>query len=183
MRAEVYPIAAVPCGRLAIMPRPRAGDWLSDETVSWRHSDLDVIVSLLQDDEVAELGLEQEPEACQEAGLRFLRFPVPDRGVPASGQELPKLVESLAEQLRQGRGVGIHCRIGVGRSAVVAVCVLRTLGLSLESAWEAVQRSRGLSVPDTPQQREWVSAWAAKLGAQQTLYRQTPEETSHVAYN
>jgi hypothetical protein len=25
MRAEIYPIECVPCGRLAIMPRPRAG--------------------------------------------------------------------------------------------------------------------------------------------------------------
>src|SRR5438874_882122 len=36
MRAEIYPIAGVPFGRLAIMPRPRAGDWLPDEVASWR---------------------------------------------------------------------------------------------------------------------------------------------------
>jgi protein-tyrosine phosphatase len=164
MRAEVYPIADVPCGRLAIMPRPRSGDWLPDEAVSWRRSGLGVIVSLLQDDEVAELGLEQEQAACREAGLRFMRFPIPDRGVPASGAELSQLVASLAEEVRQGHGVGIHCRIGVGRTALVAVCVLRALGLSLETAWEAVQRSRGLAVPDTPQQRAWVTAWAARFG-------------------
>jgi protein-tyrosine phosphatase len=166
MRAEVYPITATPCGRLAIMPRPRAGDWLTDEAASWRRSGLDVIVSLLQDGEVSELGLEQEQAACKEAGLRFLRFPIPDRGVPESAQGLSQLVEALAGEVRQGRGVGIHCRIGVGRSALVAVCVLRALGQPLESAWEAVQRSRGLSVPDTPQQRAWVSAWAAGLGSQ-----------------
>jgi protein-tyrosine phosphatase len=164
MKAEVYPIPDAPSSRLVIMPRPRAGDWLPDETQSWRRSGLDVIVSLLQDDEVAELGLEQEEAACREVGLHFVRFPVPDRGVPASRQELSRLVESLTEELRQGHGVGIHCRIGVGRSALVAVCVLRALGLSLDSAWEAVQRSRGLSVPDTPQQRAWVSAWAGAQG-------------------
>jgi protein-tyrosine phosphatase len=168
MTAEVYPITAAPCGRLAIMPRPRAGDWLPDEVASWRRSGLDVIVSLLQDDEVEELGLEHKQAACVEAGLRFVCFPVPDRGVPGSAEALSQLVTSLAEDMRQGRGVGIHCRIGVGRSALVAVCVMRSLGLSLESAWEAVQRSRGLSVPDTPQQRAWVSAWAAGLGAQPT---------------
>jgi protein-tyrosine phosphatase len=161
MQAEIYRIEDAPCGRLAIMPRPRAGDWLSDEAVSWRGSGLDVVVSLLQDDEVAELGLEHEQTACQEAGVRFMRFPIPDRGVPASGQEMSELVAVLSEEMRQGRGVGIHCRMGIGRSAVVAVCVLRTLGLSLESAWEGVERSRGLSVPDTPQQRTWVSEWAA----------------------
>jgi protein-tyrosine phosphatase len=169
MRAEIYPIAAAPCGRLAIMPRPRAADWLGDEVTSWRRSGLDVVISLLQDDEVAELGLKQEPAACAAAGLRFVRFPVPDRGVPESRQELSELVESLAEELRQGRGVGIHCRIGVGRSAVVAVCVLRELGLSLESAWEAVQQCRGMTVPDTPQQRAWVAAWAAARSTQSAV--------------
>jgi protein-tyrosine phosphatase len=151
------------------MPRPRAGDWLRAEAASWRRSGLDVIVSLLQDDEIVELGLEQEPAACEEAGLRFLRFPIPDRGVPGSGQVLSSRVESLVEELQQGRGVGIHCRIGVGRSALVAVCVLRALGLSLESAWEAVERSRGLSVPDTPQQRQWASAWAAGVSRQRPV--------------
>jgi protein-tyrosine phosphatase len=143
------------------MPRPRAGDWLRDETASWRRAGLDTIVSLLQDDEVAELGLEEEPAACAEAGLRFVRFPIPDRGVPESRQALTQLVAALAEEVRQGRGVGIHCRIGIGRSALMAVCVLRTLGLSPESAWETVQRSRGLPVPDTAEQRAWAVEWAA----------------------
>ncbi|HXG11595.1 MAG TPA: hypothetical protein VNK04_17705 [Gemmataceae bacterium] len=160
MRAEVYPIADVPCGRLAIMPRPRAGDWLPDEISSWRRSGLDVIVSLLEDPEVAELGLGQEEALCREAGLRLLRFPFPDRGVPASETALTAVVVSLAEELRQGRGVGVHCRIGVGRSAMVSACVLAALGLPLASAWSAIQQARGLSVPDTAAQREWVARWA-----------------------
>lgn len=57
VRAEMYPIADCPAGRLAIMPRPRAGDWLEDEAQSWRRQGLDVVVSLLEDNEVAELDL------------------------------------------------------------------------------------------------------------------------------
>jgi hypothetical protein len=71
MRAELYWIADVPQGRLAIMPRPRSGDWLPDEITSWRQAGLDVVVSLLQPEEVAELGLEAEPELCRTAGLVF----------------------------------------------------------------------------------------------------------------
>lgn len=74
MRAEMYPIPDCLAGRLAIMPRPRAYDWLDDEAVSWRMKGLDIVVSLLEDDEVAELGLTDEPKACERAGLRFVRF-------------------------------------------------------------------------------------------------------------
>jgi protein-tyrosine phosphatase len=155
MKAEIYPIAGVPAGRLAIMPRPRAGDWLEDEVASWRGSGLDVIVSLLEDGEVAELGLQQEQELCEQAGLTFLRLPIPDRALPGSRQEVARLVEALVDRLRQGCGVGIHCRIGVGRSALIAACVLSARGMPLDAAWAAIAKARGLSVPDTAEQRAW----------------------------
>src|SRR5262245_59392487 len=165
VRAELYPIAECPAGRLAIMPRPRAGDWLEDEAASWRRQGLDIVVSLLEDAEVAELGLGAEPELCERAGLQFVRFPLPDRGVPADAPAVSELVSALVAELRTGRGVGIHCRIGVGRSASLAVCVLAALGVPVESGWAAVQRSRGLSVPDTLAQRAWVADWFAMFGS------------------
>jgi hypothetical protein len=165
MHAEMYPITECPSGRLAIMPRPRAGDWLEDEAESWRRQGLDVVVSLLEDHEVAELGLGDEARACERVGLRFVRFPVPDRGVPAAGAAVSALVSELVAGLRAGRGVGIHCRIGVGRSACVAVCVLAALGVPPETAWVSVERSRGLAVPDTPGQRDWVTSWSAGFTA------------------
>ena len=100
------------------MPRPRAGDWLPGEIDSWRRSGLDLLVSLLEDTEIAELNLEHEPALCEEARLEFLRFPIPDRGVPASADEMSALVASLVEQLQRGRSIGIHCRIGeIGRAS------------------------------------------------------------------
>ncbi|HEY1189828.1 MAG TPA: hypothetical protein VGE74_19420 [Gemmata sp.] len=165
MRAELYPIPECPAGRLAIMPRPRAGDWLEDEAASWRQQGLDTVVSLLEDAEIAELGLGAEPELCVRAGLRFVRFAIPDRGVPAHASAVSELVSDLVAELRAGRGVGIHCRIGVGRSASLAVCVLAALGVPAEAGWAAVQRSRGLAVPDTPAQKVWVAGWVAGFGS------------------
>jgi hypothetical protein len=161
VRAEVFPIPETPAGRLAVMPRPRAGDWLEDEVASWRRSGLDVVACLLEDAEVAELGLADEPAVCERAGVRFLRLPVPDRGLPGSPAAVSELVQALAAELRAGRGVGIHCRIGVGRSALLAVCVLARLGMPVEAAWVAVGKARGLSVPDTPDQRAWAATWMA----------------------
>lgn len=157
MRAEIYPISDVPFGRLAIMPRPRAGDWLRDEVASWHQAGFTCVVSLLDSDEVSELGLEWEAETCRQSGIDFLTFPVPDRGVPHSADELAILVESLISRLRAGQGIAIHCRIGVGRSALVAACVLAAVGQPVETAWQSIQKARGMSVPDTPEQRAWVA--------------------------
>jgi protein-tyrosine phosphatase len=161
LKAELYLIAECPAGRLAIMPRPRAGDWLLDEVASWRQQGLEVIVSLLEEAEIAELSLEEEARLCGQAGLRFVHFPVPDRGTPPSEAAVSALVSDLVAELKAGRGVGIHCRIGIGRSACLAACVLAAMGLPLEAAWASLQRSRGLSVPDTPEQRAWVARWFA----------------------
>lgn len=150
-----------PFGRLAIMPRPRAGDWLDDEMASLRRQGFDLVVSLLVDEEVRELGLDAEAEACGRSGLKFIRLPVSDRGVPLSLSDTSRLVCSLVAELNANRSVAIHCRIGIGRSALIAVCVLAGLGVSIEVAWDMVQRSRGLSVPDTPAQRAWPAAWFA----------------------
>jgi protein-tyrosine phosphatase len=161
MRAEIYPIVDVPVGRLAIMPRSRAGDWLADEIESWQRSGgLHVVVSLLEEHEIAELGLEEEPGLCRQASLEFVHFPICDRDVPASIRELSALVERVVSHMRENRGVGIHCRVGVGRAALVAACVLVALGQSAESAWSAIRKARGLSVPDTEEQRAWVARWA-----------------------
>lgn len=162
MRAEIYPIANVPFGRLAIMPRPRASDWLEDEVASWRQAGINCVVSLLEPAEIVELGLQHEADICRQLGLEFVAFPIPDRGVPHSEEELTALVSSLVSQLRGGNGVAIHCRIGVGRSALVAACVLASVGQSLSSAWESIEKARGLSVPDTPEQRQWVATLCTK---------------------
>jgi protein-tyrosine phosphatase len=166
VRAEVFLIPEVPFGRLAIMPRPRAGDWLEDEVASWQSSGLDVVVSLLDDHEVTDLGLVDEPAVCERIGVRLLRFPIPDRGVPASYPAATELVTRLVTELRSGRGVGIHCRIGVGRSALMAVSLLAALGIPVESAWASVARARGVSVPDTPAQRAWVAGWLKGISPQ-----------------
>jgi protein-tyrosine phosphatase len=143
------------------MPRPRGGDWLEDEIVSWSRSGFDVVVSLLESGEADELVLGAEPALCEAAGIRFIHFPIPDRETPTVETALSELVETLVTELRAERSVGVHCRMGIGRSASVAVCVLAALGVPLDSAWEAVRNARGFQVPDTSQQHDWVAAWVA----------------------
>ena len=82
--SDIYPLREFENVSLAIMPRPRAGDWLEDEIASWHRTDIRTVVSLLEPYEVDELGLKDEARLCASNGIEFVSFPIPDRGVPTS---------------------------------------------------------------------------------------------------
>jgi protein-tyrosine phosphatase len=121
---------------------------------------VDVVVSLLTDAEIGEFGLAEEAAACAAAGLEFVAVPVPDRGVPSSHEAFGEVVVRLSDLIAAGRKVGIHCRAGIGRSAMLAAGLLIALGLSPNDAFERVRAARGLPVPDTPEQKAWVEQFA-----------------------
>lgn len=163
MPTELHWITDAPYGRLAIMPRPRGGDWLAGELASWKSAGVDVVVSLLTDDEGSELNLQQEPSFCEEIGLTFLSCSIADRDVPSSVDAFLALVNRLHEYLKNGRGVAIHCRMGIGRSSVVAACLLVKAGLKPDDAFRTISRDRGIDVPDTAGQIEWVEFLSEQL--------------------
>jgi protein-tyrosine phosphatase len=165
MRAELYRIEGPWPGLLAVAPRPRGGDWLEDEAHSWRQAGVDVVVSTLTPEEVHELDLADEESACRAQGIDYLTLAVSDRDVPASARVVIALVRRLEACLQEGKHVAIHCRQGVGRSALLAACVLVVAGLDAAAAFERIRAARGCSVPDTPAQREWVVRLARELFA------------------
>ncbi len=163
MRTEFYWIEGPWPGRLAVSSRPRGGDWLKDEVRSWQQAGLDVIVSLLTEDEITDLELAQEEELCQIHGLQFFAFPIVDRGVPSSRQAALDFARKLEAALAEGKNLVIHCRQGIGRSALIAASLLVLSGVEPETAFRRVSASRGVSVPETPEQRKWVIEFARNL--------------------
>ena len=157
---EVFWIDRVEKGRLGIMARPRGGDWLEGEIQSLAEAKVEVLVSLLATDEVAELELQDEERICEKCGVRFISFPIPDRGVPSSMPEAAQIVALIWDELRAGKKIAIHCRMGLGRSALIAACALTSQGTVVDEAFAMISRARGFSVPDTEEQREWVKGFA-----------------------
>jgi protein-tyrosine phosphatase len=156
MAARVYWIEGPWKGRLAIVPRPRGEDWLKDEISDWHDAGIDIVVSFLMPDEVAEFALEAEDELCEAQGIRFISFAIPDRGVPAS-QAAAVLVEELEKALLDGKNVALHCRQSVGRSALIAALLFVVAGEEPHNAFKRISLVRGCKVPDTAEQEHWVA--------------------------
>jgi protein-tyrosine phosphatase len=162
MRAELYTIVRQGPGTLSVMARPRGGEWLSDEVQGWRAAGVSVVVSLLTPAECQELDLVEEAALCRQAGMECIAFPLADRSVPAPASGADLLIEELVGYLTAGEHVAIHCRMGIGRSAMMAAATLIACGQTSEQALSAVAAARGRPVPDTSQQREWVERYATR---------------------
>lgn len=147
-------------GKLAVSTRPRGEEWLEDEVAGWRRAGLDVIASFLEEEEAAQLGLNAEREIVESSGLRFLSLPIPDRGVPSSMVHTVELLNEMTSALAAGKNVALHCRQGVGRSGMMAAAALVAVGVSPSAAVKTVTSARGVNVPETLRQMEWLRLFA-----------------------
>ncbi len=147
-------------GKVALAARPRGGDWLADDIAYWKRAGIRSILSLLTPGEQLELGLQDEWREMQRQGLEFSSFPIPDLQLPRSEAKLAEALEKVTGNLSNGRNVLIHCRQGIGRTGLVAACLLVKGGMSPGAAIEAVSAARGMPVPETPEQRDWIDRYA-----------------------
>jgi protein-tyrosine phosphatase len=165
MRAQLYTVKASGSGRLSVMARPRGGDWLADEIVALRDAGAEVLVSLLTAEEIRELDLGEEAQLCQAHDIRYLSFPIRDYSVPASEAGALAFLEELKGLLLAGKHLVIHCRAGIGRSALMAGSLLVLTGQMPQHAFELLSAARGMPVPETDEQRAWVVAFARRTPA------------------
>lgn len=158
MRAQLYTVEPLNPGRLSLMARPRGGEWLVDEIEALHAAGVDVLVSLLTPEEIRELGLSEEGPLCQEQGICYLSFPIQDRRVPAVRADALAFLERLNGLLLEGQHITIHCRVGIGRAALMAASVLVLNEYTPQHAFETLSAARGLPVPETDEQRAWVAS-------------------------
>lgn len=97
--------------RLAVVARPRG----LEDLVAMKRVGVDVLVSLLADEEAEVVGLAGERSLCRNAGVEFLRLPIVDHGIPATIEEVSALTEVLGKCLAAGLAVAVHCRVGPAR--------------------------------------------------------------------
>jgi protein-tyrosine phosphatase len=160
MYPEIYMVEDAEIG---IMPRPRGNDWLADEMAALREAGVDVLVSMLTGQEAARLGLENEKEVAENAGMTFLSLPIIDHTTPSDAPETYQTIQQIADLNAAGQTVVCHCFAGIGRSATIAACVLVLRGYSATQAMDMLSEARGFAVPETLDQEDWVRAFASKF--------------------
>jgi hypothetical protein len=152
---RLYWVNNLAIGHLAIMPAPRPENSLDESLLAWRDEGVDIVVSLVEHAEMPGL-FEAECDLCKEFDLDFIWFPIPDKTAPPSRDAVLALTTQLANEISNGRSVAIHCRAGIGRSALLAACVLICLGFDAAVALDMIAEARGTEVPETEAQRQWV---------------------------
>ncbi len=128
-----------------------------------REKRIDRIVCLAQEMEIEE----QAPDYAEarkngEVPCAVEDLPVPDGGVPADREEFLKFVQGVADRLRAGEHVLVHCRAGIGRTGTFAICVLLALGWHEEQACSLVHAAR--SRPESEAQKALVKWFAGEVG-------------------
>jgi len=154
--------------RVAIVPRPRGGEWLNDDIARLKRDGVDVLVSMLQPEEANDLGLSAESSACEAAGIVFESFPIADRETPAATTAFSRFVEKLQFELHAGNSIAVHCRASIGRSSLLLASLLCGEGFQPADAFARLSKARGLQVPDTQEQVRWVERFAASLPGRRT---------------
>src|SRR3569833_3011994 len=134
---------------LAIILRPRGGDWLDNDLQRIRMAGIQTIISTIEPWEARELGLADEGPSAERLAMHFISYPLRDRSVPFDRRALIEFVRKIGTRLQAGEKIGNHCRGCIGRSTIVAASTLIKLGWNAKRALEEIEVARGCIVPDT----------------------------------
>lgn len=124
-----------------------------------QRSKLGLVVCLTPRAELSELS--PDYHAAVVAGrvpFRWQHMPMRNFGVPDDPAGFRRDVAVIADALRRGDAVMLHCAAGMGRTGTAAACVLKALGLDTAAALQRV-RDAG-SNPQNAQQSgivEWFA--------------------------
>jgi protein-tyrosine phosphatase len=154
----LFKIESIGKGFIAIMAYPGREQDAASAFAGLARAGIRQVVSLLEPAEAAALGLDAEAQLVAAESMRFVSFPIPDMGLPASVCAFAGLARDLYRQVDAGDNTLLHCRGGVGRSGLLAAAVLLHCGMDLRQACERVTRIRGLHVPETSEQGAWLLA-------------------------
>jgi ADP-ribosyl-[dinitrogen reductase] hydrolase len=122
---------------------------------------------------------EAEPYAAAlPVSIDYLRKPIRDHGTPAAPAQMAEILAGLRAALREGRRVYLHCRAGIGRTGMVAGCLLVEQGRSGEDAltelnrlWrQSARATQWPAVPETEEQIDYVRHWSATAPEDDPLF-------------
>lgn len=153
--------------RVGLTFSPGKGDF-STEGARWQRdldADLEVLVSkgirtmacLVEAHELVEWGMDRLPAAAAACGIELLYRPIRDVSAPTLDSARSLVRELIA---RRGAPILIHCIGGLGRTGVIAGCLLRALDVPADETLRRLVAARGKRCPETSEQRRFVTDFA-----------------------
>jgi len=150
-------------GDISLMQKPPGGEQLPTFITYLKQKKIDILVSLLQFDEINQHGLVNANFYCQESNIEFINFQINDHSVPQFFLPFNQLIKKLADELKAGKNIVIHCYAGIGRTGITAAAILIKLGMHVDEALIQLSQVRGLRVPETLEQISWLHHHAQQL--------------------
>lgn len=139
-------IALTHCpGRNTIDARGR--QWqriLDDDLTTIRSSNISTVVSLISLSEMKKLGVPDLPTLVVQHKLQWLQLAIEDFGTPDLNalESWTQIKENVLAALNRHETVLLHCAAGLGRTGMMAACLLVACGQTPASAIEQVRAAR-----------------------------------------
>ena len=142
-----------------------SGDWNRDLPTDIarlrEHYKVNTLISLIEDDELDELGIIDLEKECRAQDIEIIRFPIADFSLPASPDNYVSLISKIVKQINQNKIVVVHCKGGLGRAGMTAACAIVAATDGKLSGADAVKnvRSARKGTVETKAQEDFVRSF------------------------
>ena len=117
---------------------------LGDDLDAIHSANISTVVSLISLPEMKKLGVPDLPAQVVQHKLQWLQLAIQDFGTPDLNalESWKQIKESVLAALARRETVLLHCAAGLGRTGMMAACLLVACGQTPESAIEQVRTAR-----------------------------------------
>jgi len=161
-RFRLLPIPSSALGKIYLHSMPGRHESWADFVEAATAAQISDIVCLTPVYEITKKSPAYEEALREKFPYKIHCFPIPDFDVPDDESEFFLFIGSVANVVRAGRHILIHCGAGIGRTGMVASCLLLALGCSVEEVRDAVT-SAGSDPAETADQCSFVHKLASQI--------------------
>jgi len=167
--------------------RPMRIDWVSSDKLKTKgrlgmticpgrvdhNRDLDTDLKALADNDVHRLygllterelewaGVANIKDVAERYGISYSLLPIPDQGTPST-EEAERLSSEVIDALDAGENVVLHCVGGLGRTGMIAACVIIDLGFDTDDAIRTIRNIRSPRAIESRVQEKFVRSYGAR---------------------
>ncbi|EPR21287.1 hypothetical protein L905_07340 [Agrobacterium sp. TS43] len=155
--APITPISRIEvpgAGTIGMMPCPGRSASILAEVSKLEELGVDVVVSLMQDQEFPDLS--GFSEVLRSSEIEWIRLPIVPNSIPDAASDWNLVRSVLINRITNGKFVAIHCWGGLGRTGMIAADLLTAFSHEPSDAITLVRQVRPGTIESEAQER-WIS--------------------------